>query len=243
MPSRIIRIIAECRIEPTANGKIYVHPEHGKKELAENLAFARWRAEQFGEEVVLLPNPQHVKSADSYNITRGVLEEYKINKTSTKESIDNLIRRGKDQASHIILQIDSDISKTDLRDAIYNRVRRADNFKELRLRIGDTEAIYSRNLGRLKSVPYFSSIRFGENNYQYLSKLKSLLIFKMNRLFMYLLPWKDSNPHRRNQNPTCYHYTTRQSLVQCSFTGTKVGIIFISANFLGIYFFMSHHFL
>ena len=24
------------------------------------------------------------------------------------------------------------------------------------------------------------------------------------------LPWKDSNPHRRNQNPTCYHYTTRQ---------------------------------
>ncbi len=25
-----------------------------------------------------------------------------------------------------------------------------------------------------------------------------------------VLPWKDSNPHRRNQNPTCYHYTTRQ---------------------------------
>ncbi len=26
----------------------------------------------------------------------------------------------------------------------------------------------------------------------------------------FALPWKDSNPHRRNQNPTCYHYTTRQ---------------------------------
>ena len=26
----------------------------------------------------------------------------------------------------------------------------------------------------------------------------------------FVLPWKDSNPHRRNQNPTCYHYTTRQ---------------------------------
>ena len=25
-----------------------------------------------------------------------------------------------------------------------------------------------------------------------------------------VLPWKDSNSHRRNQNPTCYHYTTRQ---------------------------------
>ena len=30
-----------------------------------------------------------------------------------------------------------------------------------------------------------------------------------------LLPWKDSNPHRRNQNPTCYHYTTRQLLSVC----------------------------
>ncbi|GEM_PF-2775979 len=26
-----------------------------------------------------------------------------------------------------------------------------------------------------------------------------------------LLPWKDSNSHKRNQNPVCYHYTTRQS--------------------------------
>ena len=41
---------------------------------------------------------------------------------------------------------------------------------------------------------------------------KPLTIVKMIRGFMYLLPWKDSNPHRRNQNPTCYHYTTRQSV-------------------------------
>lgn len=27
---------------------------------------------------------------------------------------------------------------------------------------------------------------------------------------LFELSWKDSNPHRRNQNPTCYHYTTRQ---------------------------------
>lgn len=26
---------------------------------------------------------------------------------------------------------------------------------------------------------------------------------------LFELSWKDSNPHRRNQNPTCYHYTTR----------------------------------
>lgn len=27
------------------------------------------------------------------------------------------------------------------------------------------------------------------------------------------LPWKDSNSHKRNQNPVCYHYTTRQCFV------------------------------
>lgn len=39
---------------------------------------------------------------------------------------------------------------------------------------------------------------------------------KSQRLSSFLkLPWKDSNPHRRNQNPTCYHYTTRQLLSVC----------------------------
>ena len=26
-----------------------------------------------------------------------------------------------------------------------------------------------------------------------------------------MLSWKDSNPHKQNQNLRCYHYTTRQS--------------------------------
>ena len=26
----------------------------------------------------------------------------------------------------------------------------------------------------------------------------------------FLLSWKDSNPHKQNQNLRCYHYTTRQ---------------------------------
>ena len=32
-------------------------------------------------------------------------------------------------------------------------------------------------------------------------------------LALTVLSWRDSNPHRRNQNPTCYHYTTRQSML------------------------------
>ncbi len=61
-----------------------------------------------------------------------------------------------------------------------------------------------------------------------------------------MLPWKDSNPHRRNQNPTCYHYTTRQLIFAIGavklicrcfrFASAKLWIIFKTAKF-------SRHFL
>ena len=36
------------------------------------------------------------------------------------------------------------------------------------------------------------------------------------------LPWKDSNSHKRNQNPVCYHYTTRQeNLKMCCLGKTR----------------------
>lgn len=144
-------LIGECRIEPTENGKIYVHPDHGKSELAENLEFARWRAEQFGEEVILLPNPQNIKSPDSYNITRGVQEEYKRSTTPTKNSISQLIRDGKNQADYLIIEVHPDMKAGDAIRAFQNRITdksnppRCPNLKEIRLRVGDYEAIYTRN--------------------------------------------------------------------------------------------------
>ncbi|MDE6080105.1 MAG: hypothetical protein K2G35_08590, partial [Duncaniella sp.] len=135
-------LIAECRIEPTENGKIYVHPNHGKNELAENLDFARWRSEMFGEEVILLPNPEGVKSPDSYNITRGVNEEYKISRTPTKNSIDSLLRDGAKQADIIILEPQK-MDVHELSNAIHSRTRRT-GINELRIKIGSYEAVYSR---------------------------------------------------------------------------------------------------
>ena len=136
-------LIAECRVEPTENGKIYIHPDHGKNELAENLEFARWRAEIFGEEVILLPNPQHVKSADSYNITRGVNEEYKRGNKPTKSSIDNTLKGGAKQADYIILEPHSDIKLGVLESGIRGRVNQC-GINEIRIKIGDYEAIYTR---------------------------------------------------------------------------------------------------
>ena len=139
---RVKDLIAECRVYHTERGKVYLHPKHGRGELAENIEFARWRAEQFGEEVILLPNPQNIKTADSYNITRGVMEEYKRCSTPTISAVDNALRSASHQADYIIIEPGA-IKPHELTDAINNRSRRT-TFKELRVRIGDSEAVYTR---------------------------------------------------------------------------------------------------
>lgn len=144
------QLISECRVEPTENGRIYVHPEHGKNELAENLEFARWRAEQFGEDVILLPNPHGIKSADSYNITRGVQEEYKRSVKPTVNSVSQVLRDAKDQADYVIIELHPDMKVSDTLNAITSRITdntnppRCTNLKEIRLKVGDYEAVYSR---------------------------------------------------------------------------------------------------
>lgn len=47
---------------------------------------------------------------------------------------------------------------------------------------------------------------------------------------LFELSWKDSNPHRRNQNPTCYHYTTRQSVCKTFFIWLSCRVRFTSAK-------------
>ena len=50
----------------------------------------------------------------------------------------------------------------------------------------------------------------------YRHNIKIKMDRKNNLQSILMLPWKDSNSHRRNQNPTCYHYTTRQFSTQAS---------------------------
>ena len=54
------------------------------------------------------------------------------------------------------------------------------------------------------------------------------------------LPWKDSNPHKRNQNPVCYHYTTRQFFcrlgVSSPFDDAKLILIFDLTKYFPIFF-------
>lgn len=64
--------------------------------------------------------------------------------TPTKSSIDNLLRKGKDQADDIVLWIDSEISWGDLTDALKDRIRRSENIKHVTVIKEGKDRRYSR---------------------------------------------------------------------------------------------------
>ena len=120
---------ADYTIIPTKKGILRIHSGHGKKERDENIRIGKYLVEKYGYEIDLVDNPSEKKSADSYNKTLGLTQEYKVNSTPTKGSIDNLLRDAKKQADDIVLWIDSDISWGDLTAALRSRVRRSENIK------------------------------------------------------------------------------------------------------------------
>lgn len=120
-------------VVPVKKGRLRIHEEHGKNEKSENIRVASYFTDKYGYEIDLLPNSGSGKSADSYNWTLGVEQEYKVNTTSTKSSIDNLLRKAKDQADDIVLWVDSDLSWGDLADALKNRVNRSKNVTHVTL--------------------------------------------------------------------------------------------------------------
>ena len=112
---------SECE---TSKGKLRVSSKHGKNEKRENIRVGRYLAEKHGYEIDLIANLQNETSADSFNKTLGIEQEYKVNTTPTKNSIDTLIRKGAKQANDVVLFVDSGISLDKLSSALHDRVRR-----------------------------------------------------------------------------------------------------------------------
>ena len=100
--------------------------------------------EKHGYKIDLLNTPPNKKSADSYNHTLGYKQEYKVNNTSSKSSIDNLLRDGKKQADNIVLEIKSEISLADLTDALTDRVGRSRNIESVLIIKDNRDVTYTR---------------------------------------------------------------------------------------------------
>lgn len=84
----------------------------------------KYLAEKYGYEIDLIANPNDKPSADSFNKTLGIEQEYKVNATPTESSIDNLIRKGAKQAHDLVLFVESNLSLDKLSNALHNRVKR-----------------------------------------------------------------------------------------------------------------------
>lgn len=134
----------EYETYPTQKGLIRIHPGHGKNEKKENLEVASYLANKYGYEIELLDNPPNVKSADTFNYTLDVKQEYKISRTPTKSSVDNLIRDARKQADDIVLKLEADISLVSLSKAIHSRVRRSENIKSVTVIINGKSKLYHR---------------------------------------------------------------------------------------------------
>ena len=142
---RVIRCMEQgYTIEPTTNGRVRVHVNHGKNEKSENVTIASYFANKYGYEIDLIPRQHNHKEADAFNRTLGRKEEYKVNSVSSYNSIDSALRKAKKQADHIVLSIQSDISLETLSDAINDRVKRAENIKTVTIIRDGLDVTYSR---------------------------------------------------------------------------------------------------
>ena len=81
----------------TSNGRLRVSSLHGRTEKKENVRVGKYLAEKYGYEIDLIANPQNKTSADSFNKTLGVEQEYKVNSTATKVLLTILFTKGQNK--------------------------------------------------------------------------------------------------------------------------------------------------
>ena len=141
---KVVREDAPYSIVETERGRVRIHYGHGKNERKENLEIATYLANKYDYVIDLLDNPDNEKSADTYNHTLGIKQEYKVSATASKNSIDRLVREARKQADNIVLRIDNHISLGDLLDALTNRLRRSENVENVTIIINEKDVTYSR---------------------------------------------------------------------------------------------------
>lgn len=129
---------------PTKNGVVRCSKLHGANERAENIAIATHFAEKYGHEIDLLPCSNDKRTADAYNRTLGIEQEYKTNRTPTYGAITTELKKASRQASHIVLHILSDISDELLSRSIKGRVSFTKGIETVTVLKDDVDKTYAR---------------------------------------------------------------------------------------------------
>lgn len=129
---------------PTERGSVRIHSEHGDNEIKPNKIIATYLAEKYNQDIDLLPNINNKKTADSYNRSRGIFQEYKENSKPTKSAIDNELRSAASQAKHVVINITSDIDFETLTRGVKGRVSQS-SIEELIIIRNGKDLVLSRS--------------------------------------------------------------------------------------------------
>lgn len=130
---------------PTKKGQLKVSSKHGNKERSENIEIASYFTNKYGHKIRLLGVSNKKKTADVFNETLGIKQEYKRPTKATKNAIDNAIRDGKEQADHIVLDIILDFDNETLKRGIKGRVNQAKTVKSITLIKNGKDKTYTRD--------------------------------------------------------------------------------------------------
>jgi hypothetical protein len=119
-----------------SGGCVDVHETHGKQELQQNLPIAVFLADR-GEHVRLLP-VLRIPEGRSVDAVRSQEEwEFKVPERPTANAIDQALRNANRQAAKILLRVSIELDIQVLGQAIYSRVRRANNISEVAVLLAD----------------------------------------------------------------------------------------------------------
>ncbi len=131
------------RYRSAAGGCVDVHETHGKQETRQNLPIAIFLAD-LGERVRLL-RVLTVAGAKNPDASRnGVEWEFKTPEGRTANAIDKALRGANRQAARVLIQVHPDFNRRVLEQAIYDRVRRAENIFEVAILLRETVHHFTR---------------------------------------------------------------------------------------------------
>ena len=120
-----------------------MHETHGKLESRQNIPIALFLAAR-GEQVRLLPvlRVPGIRCADA---TRDEVEwEFKVPEGRSANAIDQALRGANRQAARVLIQISEEFDRQLLEQAIYNRLRRAENIVEVAILVSETLCHFTR---------------------------------------------------------------------------------------------------
>lgn len=130
--------------EKIGDGRIFWREQQKDNEFGENERIAKFLARKYGYDIELLPviNENGIKTADSYNYTLGVKQEYK--QVTSINSLSMRLRKGAKQAGYVVLNVIEPHSKFEIIKAVKGRFNLTPELRAVHIITSDDDYILYR---------------------------------------------------------------------------------------------------